>query len=111
MRTNTIRKRTKLPSHVLDLFWEYHKQTLSWSKDADLITRKVLESGNWDSVKWLLVTAGRRWLKEWLVQHQGAGLDPKRLRFWQHILDLPQRLVDGWIATITANPWEQRWHQ
>lgn len=106
-----IRNRVKLPSHVLALFWEYPKRLLSWPQDGDLIIRKVLESGEWDSVKWLIVTVGRVHLRNWLVHHQGAGLDPKRLRFWQEVVGLPHQTVDSWIATRKSNPWEQRWHR
>jgi len=111
MKNTTIRTNAPLPSHVLNLFWEYRKSALSWHTDSDLIIRKVLESGGWDSVKWLLVTAGRAWLKDWIIQHQGGGLDPKRLRFWQEVLGVPQQLVDRWIVAARTNPWEERRHR
>ena len=110
--TNTlIRQRVKLPGHVLALFWEYPRRELSWPKDAELVIRKVLESGGWDSVKWLLVTVGYSWLKGWMLERRGAGLDPKRLRFWQLALNLPQETVDAWIADNSSNPWQQRMHR
>ena len=108
MKAPLIRQKVALPKHVLDLFWEYRKQTLSWKQDADLIIRKILESGGWDSVKWLIATAGYAWLKSWLLQRRGTGLDPKRLRFWQLVLKLPQDTVDSWIAENNANPWQTR---
>lgn len=106
-----IRTRAKLPSHVLALFWEYPKHQLSWPHDAELIIRKVMESGGWDSVKWLLATVGSSWLKSWMLDQRGAGLDPKRLRFWQLALNLPRETVDSWIAENNSNPWQQRWHK
>jgi len=109
--TNTlIRQRVKLPRHVLALLWEYPTGQIAWPQDADLVIRKVLESGRWDSVKWLLATVGHAWLKTWMLQRRGAGLDPKRLRFWQLTLNLPQSTVDAWIAEHNSNPWQQRWH-
>jgi len=111
MKTIMIRERKRLPAHVLDLFWEYSKKELSWQEDADLIIRKVLESGGWDSVKWLITTAGCAWLKSWMLQRRGAGLDPKRLRFWQLALNLPKDTVDAWIAENNSNPWQGRRNQ
>jgi hypothetical protein len=110
--TNTlVRQRVKLPGHVLALFWEYPKRQLSWAHDAELIICKILESGEWESVKWLLATTGYAKLKSWIVRRQGAGLDPKRLRFWQATLNLPQESVNSWIASNNSNPWQQRWHR
>ena len=100
--------KVKLPRHVLDLFWEYPKQALSWSLDSDLIIRKVLEVGQWDSVKWLILTAGYQHLRRWVLQRQGAGLDARRLRFWQLALNIPRGTVDAWIANNDSNPWNDR---
>ena len=108
MNNTLIRTRVKLPSHVLDLFWEYPKRSLSWQEDSDLIISKILESGGWDSAKWLIATAGYAWLKSWMLRRGGAGLDAKRLRFWQLVLNLPQDTVDSWIAENNENPWHRR---
>ena len=108
MNNTLIRRRARIPKHVLDLFWEYPKKELSWSEDAELIIRKVLESGGWESVKWLLATTGYAWLKSWVIRRRGAGLDPKRLRFWQLALNLPEETVTNWITENGSNPWQQR---
>jgi hypothetical protein len=111
MNNTLIRQRAIIPKHVLDLFWEYPKKSLSWQQDSDLIIRKVLESGGWDSVKWLIATSGYAWLKSWMLQRRGASLDPKRLRFWQLALNLPKGTVDDWIADNNSNPWQTRGHR
>ncbi len=108
MKSTTVRKTAPLPKHVLDLLWEYPKDSVSWQKDSDLIIRKVLESGGWISIKWLLATTGFAWLKSWLIQRQGAGLEPKRLRFWQLALNLSKDTVDKWILENQSNPWHAR---
>ena len=111
MKNTLNRQRVTLPKHVLDLFWEYPKKSLSWKQDSDLIVRKVLEAGGWDSVKWLIATTGNAWLKSWMLQHRGAGLDPKKLRFWQLALSLPKDKVDAWITDNNSNPWQARGYQ
>jgi hypothetical protein len=111
MSYTLIRRKARIPKHVRDLFWEYPKTALSWSDDAELVIQRVLESGQWDSVKWLLATTGYAWLKNWMLQHRGAGLDPKRLRFWQLALNLPEATVSQWISENASNPWQQRRRQ
>jgi hypothetical protein len=108
MKNTLIRQKVKLPNHILDLLWEYDKKDITWPDDADLIIRKVLEKGGWESVKWLITTVGYAWLKNWLIRRQGAGLDPKRLRFWQHVLNLSQNTVTKWIDSNISNPWQNR---
>lgn len=107
-RKSARRKKVTLPHFLRDLFWEYSKSTLSWPEDSDLITRKILEAGNWEMLKWLLSTAGRDSLRDWLLKRRGAGLDPKRLRFWQNVLGLPEQEVDSWIKENSLNPWQNR---
>jgi hypothetical protein len=68
----------------------------------------VLASGTWALVGWLGGGLGVDGLREWLVRHRGRGLDRRRLRFWQLILDLPAEEVDQWIAARAADPWEAR---
>lgn len=107
----TARPEAKLPKGVRDLFWEYEADAIAWPEDADLIISKVLHAGTWDNVRWLRRLIGDAALREWLLQHKGAGLEPRRLRFWQCVLDLPRREVDTWLAQHTENPWQDRWQR
>jgi len=43
-----------------------------------------------------------------LFAPRGAGLTARQLRFWQIILDLPRRQVDGWLAAPGRKIWDQR---
>jgi hypothetical protein len=36
-------------------------------------------------------------LARWLRERRGRGLDPRQMRYWQVILDLPAQEVDQWI--------------
>jgi hypothetical protein len=105
-----IRRSARLPQHVLDLLWEYRKSQISWKNDSDLIIEKVLSAGRWDSLKWIINTAGHEALRRWLIRRQGAGMDVQKLRFWQHILKLSPREVSKWVKRVEANPWGQRWN-
>lgn len=88
--------------------WEHDPTRLTWEASRHTIVSKLLQVGGWDAVRWLRVHLTDDELREFLVRRRGRGLDPKRLRFWQLILDLPPEQVDEWIAAARSNPWEQR---
>src|SRR3989337_2071325 len=89
--------RSKLPDMLRGLFWDYEFETLNWEDDQDLVIKRILTYGNWDTVIWLRSSVGNRFLREWILQHHGAGLSPQRLRFWELILGLPHRQVNAWL--------------
>ena len=101
----------KLPKSIRDLFWEHDRDSISWLDDTDLIISKVLHAGTWEDVRWLRRTLGDTALRDWLLQHRGAGLEPRRLRFWQLLLNLPASDVDSWLAPHNQNPWQERWER
>lgn len=98
-----------LPEALSGLFWEYDFDDLSWEEDRDLIFRRVLAAGSWDSVQWLRRRAGDAAVRDWLREHRGRSLSRRQLRFWQLILDLPAEEVDRWLEARGPDPWELRW--
>jgi hypothetical protein len=90
------------------IFWDVDVEQLSWKTNRDFIIRRVLTHGNMEMIRWLRVTLGNEELVRWLKKHDGAGLSPRQLRFWEVILDLPDRLVDGWIKKDADSIWRQR---
>jgi hypothetical protein len=99
---------TQLPDFLRPFFWEYSFDELSWERDHDLITRRLLESGDWDSLRWLRSQIGDTGLADWLLAHTGAGLSPRQLRLWELVLGLPHAEVSSWIRRVSALPWERR---
>jgi hypothetical protein len=97
-----------LPELLRPAFWDHDFDRLRWDEHCDFIAGRVLASGTWDQVRWLRVRLGDGGLRDWLLRHRGRGLDLRRLRFWQLILDLPAEEVDQWIAARAADPWEAR---
>ncbi len=47
-------------------------------------------------------------MRSWLIDHDGAGLDSKKLRYWQLILNIPELMVSAWIRSTRENPWNRR---
>lgn len=99
---------SRLPALLRALFWDYDFEALTWENDRDLIMARVLTSGGWDAVTWLRSRIGDRALREWIERHQGRGLSPQQLRFWEIILGLPHRQVNTWLAAEGRKIWEKR---
>jgi hypothetical protein len=111
MKQDTVRRtsnKIRLPRSVRQLFWEYHKHSISWLEDRDLIIKKILQHGSWDALCWMRSAMDDEALRSWLIDHDGAGLEAKRLRYWQLILNLPKSRVDAWIQSGRENPWNRR---
>ena len=98
----------ELPELLRRYFWDYDPARLSWEKTRPTILGRLLQTGGWDAVRWLRANAGDDEIRAHLLRTRGRGLDPKRLRYWELVLDLPKEQVDAWVATARANPWYQR---
>jgi len=99
---------SSLPKNVRSYFWDYPSAKLSLKTDRDLIIRRLLTSGSWDSIQWLRRHINDHDLREWLIEHRGRGLSPRQLRFWELMLDLPARQVNHWVQVARKSPWGQR---
>ncbi len=99
---------TKLPATLRPLFWDYNVAALTWENDRDLIVSRILAAGEWDAVTWLRSRLGDGTLRQWLESHQGRGLSPPRLRFWEIILAIPHHHVNAWLAAEGRKIWDQR---
>ncbi len=94
-----------LPERLRPLFWEYDFERLGWPADRELVIARILQNGGDDALAWLHRMVNDNELAQWLCNRRGQGLSPKQLRYWQAILDLPQREVDHWVEEAKAGPW------
>jgi hypothetical protein len=99
---------TFLPEILQPLFWDVEFSTLDWDSDRDLIVRRILQTGNWPAVRWLRSAWGDVALRAWLQSHAGGRLNPRQLRYWELVLNLPAQEVDRWIDRAKNNPWGRR---
>ncbi len=84
-----------LPEELRPFFWEYDFRTLSWDANQDFITGRLLTHGDWNAVQWLRSNVGDKAIREWLESRCGRGVSPQRLRFWELLLGIPHRRVNG----------------
>lgn len=90
------------------IFWDVDIASLSWDENRDFIIRRVLTHGNLDMLRWLRCQIGDSGLADWLVLHQGSGLSPRQLRYWQVILGIHKNIVDPWVDRSKNSLWYQR---
>ncbi len=97
-----------LPASVKALFWDTSTRSLRWDRDQEQIMSRILASGPWDTVQWLRTRAGDEAIRQWIERHEGRGLSPPQLRFWQLILGLPARRVNRWLRSEGRQVWDRR---
>jgi hypothetical protein len=98
----------RLPARLRSLFWDHDAARLRWDRDRDLIVGRLLAVGGGDAIRWLRTRLGDADLRAWLLEHRGAGLSPRQLRFWECVLGLPRRTVTGWLKSPERAAWDRR---
>lgn len=97
-----------VPPQLEPLLWDHDPSTLSWEEDRDFLIGRVLREGPWNTVCWLRDRVGDDALRDWIESHEGRGLSPKKLRFWELILEMPSDVVDPWVERAQNSPWGRR---
>lgn len=97
-----------LPTMLRPLFWDCNFEQIDWEDGRDFIISRVLTCGEWEAIQWLREKTGDTCLREWLELHNGGGLSPERLRFWELILHIPHHTANTWIAESSHSLWTRR---
>ncbi len=97
-----------IPRRFQRFFWDTDPGGLRWETHRDWIVRRLLAEGDWDAVVWVRRTLGDKGLREWLLAAEGRGLEPRQLRFWQLVLDLPEEAVGEWLSGPARRAWDRR---
>lgn len=97
-----------LPSSVKKLFWDLEPRALRLDRDQEMIIGRILASGPWETVKWLRSVVGEDAIRQWIEKHDGRGLSPRQLRYWQLMLGIPKRAVDAWLRSDRRHIWDRR---
>jgi hypothetical protein len=102
------RSMPEIPAFVRSLLWEHNGRRLRWDEDKGLIIGRILVRGDWKAITWLCAQVRSDGIRRWLRTSKGRGLDQRRLRFWETVLNLPHCQVNGWIRTMEEGPWHRR---
>jgi hypothetical protein len=96
------------PESLRRFFWDQDFDRLRWPEDWQAVASRLLAAGDDASHRWLRAALGDDRLREWIRTRRGRGLDGRRLRYWQIVLDLPAAEVDAWLADPARRVWEER---
>lgn len=97
-----------LPDAAKALFWDVDPGELRWGQHREFIIGRILASGPWDVVQWLRKAEGDDAVRSWIERHEGRGLSPKQLRFWELILGISPERVDPWVERERNGIWGRR---
>jgi hypothetical protein len=102
------RSTAPLPASIKALFWDTASRSLRWDRDREQIMSRVLASGPWETVQWLRARAGDEAIRDWIERHEGRGLSPQQLRYWQLMLGISARRVNRWLRSDRRRVWDRR---
>lgn len=97
-----------LPDNLRSLFWDCDFSSLRLGEHDSFLIRRILDRGDWQAITWLRHTLGDDGIREWFLSKRGGGLDARKLRFWEVILNLPKSDVDDWVRRVRASTWQGR---
>lgn len=98
-------KSLRLPENLKSLFWDCDFGLVDLAEHLGFVIRRILDRGDWQAITWLRGSVGDAAIRDWFLATGGRGLDPRRLRFWGLILDIPVPQVDEWVRRAKAYPW------
>lgn len=97
-----------LPRAFERFFWDVDVASLRWADHRDFIVLRLLTAGDLDAFRWVRARLGDEGFRDWLRSRRGRGLDARRLRFWEIVLDLPEEDVSAWIEARRSRAWDER---
>ena len=93
---------------VARYFWDNDVSSITWEQHKNFIIRRILQYGDFQSLRWLRKQLGDKELRNWIITYKGRGLTPRQIRYWALILNIETVLADEWVKSATNTPWEQR---
>jgi hypothetical protein len=90
------------------LFWDTRTGSLDLVRDHEFVCGRLLQEGGLAEVKFLRSQYGDAGIRSWMLRHQARGMDASRIRFWQLLLKLPERVVSPWLRRARRGDWPRR---
>ena len=98
----------QLPECVQRVLWDTDPGAVTWERDREAVLGRVLVHGEWEAICWLRRTAGDEAIRAWIVATHARRLSREQIRFWQLLLELPEDLVQSWLARPGRRVWDER---
>jgi hypothetical protein len=93
---------------VAKYFWDVDVSSIDLERHKNFIIRRIMQSGDLGSIRWLRTKFGDESLRDWIVGHNARGLSPRQIRYWALILDIDPLLADQWVIAALNSIWERR---
>lgn len=97
-----------MPPRLLPFFWDTDAGSLNLVRDRDFVCSRLLQEGGLAEVKFLRSHYGDAVLRNWMVRHEARGMSAARIRFWQLLLEIPERKVSPWLRRARRGDWPRR---
>jgi hypothetical protein len=78
----------KLPQKFYQYFWDVNPLEVNPSKSPEFVTKRILEYGKTEDVRWVKNNYGINTIKSVLLKYR--DLSRKTGLFWSHILNIPK---------------------
>ena len=98
---------TALPEQVRWLFWEADFDRLERERDADYVIGRIVESGRFEDVRWLIDAYGLPRIHEFFRDVGHTEISERTIRFWRALLGAREELwrePPAWRRNSSA-PW------
>ena len=92
------------PAEVRNLFWDSDPEAIRPGRHRAFIMQRILEAGGHAALGWLRETVTEDELKRHIEGRAGRGLSPRRLRYFELILNLKNSQVTAWIRRRGLTP-------
>lgn len=86
------------------MFWDRDPASIHPRVHRPFVIQRILSSGGLASLRWLRSLASDEELRLHIQSREGREIEPRRLRYFELILDLPKREVSGWIRRHRSLP-------
>ena len=97
-----------LPATLARLFWDYPWRSLRLDRHRDLVVRRVAAEGGLREIRALRARFDDASIRAVILRTGARGLSPRRIRFWQLVLDVPATHADAWVRQARAGTWARR---
>lgn len=75
-----------LPKNIRKYFWDIDVKKEDWRSNPDFIIARVLEYGDFETIRWLIKTFGEKKIKEVVPGHR--GFSPKSANLWASFFNI-----------------------
>ena len=100
-----------LPKPFHTLFWDYDPDSINIIAHRDFIMGRIMESGSWDSMKWLRKTYSKDQIYSFLINRGKRILPLRELNYWLYVIGLSSQKREELLREVSQpdHVWKKRY--